>query len=149
MKRLQTTLPKRIGNDAVRHFRKGFRLGGFEDARVEMWKLPKRKEFETKVSKSGKERKVYTNKGFSRADRTRATLVGGGDLRSSVRVLDTKPGLAIIGSDLPYARIHNEGGKLGRGSGKMPKRKFVGHSQNLTKALRKKISFEVLKALKI
>ena len=145
MAQLKVRLPKQLGNDAVNHFRNSFRQGGFEDQTVDMWELPKRKQFT--LSKSGKTKR-FTNKGFSRSDRTRATLVQTGALRSSVRVLRTSPGEVVIGSDLKYAQIHNDGGKLKSGA-TMPKRQFVGDSRKLTANMKKKISGEILKALKI
>lgn len=134
MARLKVRLPKQIGNDAVKHFCNSFRLGGFEDQGVEMWALPKRKQ---------------GGKGFTRADRTRATLVQSGALRNSVHVISTSPGVVVIGTDLPYTKIHNDGLKMGRGGGNMPKRQFKGNSRKLNAQLKKKISFEVLKALKV
>jgi phage gpG-like protein len=149
MQRLKVNLPKQLGNDAVNHFRNSFRLGGFEDQSVDMWELPKRKQFTT-FGKKGQQLKgkKYLFKNFSRADRTRATLVQTGALRNSVRVLRTSPGEVVIGSDLKYAQIHNEGGKLKNG-GTMPKRQYVGDSRKLTAQMKKKISGEILKALKI
>lgn len=154
MAALKVRLPKQLGNDAVNHFRNSFRQGGFEDQTLQPWELPERKQFTMK----GK-RKVYTydvgkywgGKRFNiytRADRTRATLVQTGALRTSVRVLRTSPGEVVIGSDLKYAQIHNDGGKLKSGA-TMPKRQFVGDSRKLTANMKKKISGEILKALKI
>jgi len=41
-------------------------------------------------------------------------LVKNGFLWRSIRVIKTTPTTVTIGSDLPYARIHNEGGKIAR-----------------------------------
>ncbi len=153
MKRLKDRLPKQLANDAVLHFRKSFQVGGFEDRILEKWELPQRMQKNEKGTRylySGHahwdKKKKY--KGFTRADRTRAVLVKTGNLRTSVRVLRTSPGEAIIGSSLPYAQVHNDGGKMKNGK-KMPQRQFVGDSKVLTAGMKKKISGEILKALKI
>lgn len=41
-----------------------------------------------------------------------AILVGGGDLRRSIRIIEISPNSVTVGSDLPYSAIHNEGGEI-------------------------------------
>lgn len=45
---------------------------------------------------------------------TRKLLVKTGTLQRSPRVIRSQPGLVVVGSDVPYAEIHNEGGKINR-----------------------------------
>jgi len=153
MAQLKNKLPRQLGNQALNHFRQSFRDGGFTDSTLEPWQLPKRKQKNEKGTRylySGRASWDQAGKytGFTRADRTRATLVQSGALRSSIRVLRTAPGQIVIGSDLKYAKVHNTGGKTKNG-GKMPKRQFVGDSRNLNAGMKKKVSGEILKALKI
>lgn len=90
LRRLKRTLPRAIGEVAVKHFKKSFRNQGFTDVSLEKW--PERK---------GKKRR-----------RRRATLVKSGALRRSIRRVSTSHKSVTVGSDLPYAQIHNEGGKI-------------------------------------
>lgn len=47
----------------------------------------------------------------------RKILVGKtGDLRRSPRIITSSPGLVNVGSDVPYAEVHNDGGKINRAS---------------------------------
>lgn len=46
----------------------------------------------------------------ARSNRGRALLVDSGRLRRSVRVVETRSGYVRVGTDVPYAKIHNEGG---------------------------------------
>lgn len=64
------------------------------------------------------EKQAYSNnpwkKRKDKKDKTRALLVKSGRLRRSVRVIASSPISVTIGSDVPYARIHNEGGIINR-----------------------------------
>ena len=99
---------------AVNHFTKSFRDGGFTDESLETWKPRKRAE----------------------RGKSRAVLVKSGRLRRSLRsrrfgVLSVK-----IMTDVPYARVHNNGERSGRGRGfKMPKRQFIGYSGKLNRQI--------------
>lgn len=120
-----------IGNTAKNHFIQSFRNQGFDDKSVQKWQPRKRNTYKTKG-------------GRIVDDSTRAILVKSGDLRRSIK-LDTvnKANLKIvISSDLPYAKIHNEGlqGKAwGKHSFKMPKRQFMGDSYNMNEKIKKVI----------
>jgi len=79
---------------AANHFTKSFRDGGFTDESLETWKPRKRAE----------------------RGKSRAILVKSGRLRRSLRskrfgVLSVK-----IMTDVPYARIHNDGGIINKGA---------------------------------
>lgn len=61
----------------------------------------------------------------------RQQLVKTGRMRESIRVLSKTNNTIIVGSDVPYANFHNEG------SGRMPKRQFIGEAKKL------KLKFEI------
>ena len=110
-----------IGNEAKVFFVNSFRLQGFEDRSVQKW-TPRKKQDK---KRSG-----------------RAILVDSGDLRRSIiREPVNKSQLSVkISTDLPYAKIHNEGGMgnaWGRAPFKMPKRQFMGDSYKLNENCKK------------
>jgi len=80
-------------------------------------------------------------------------LVKSGDLRRSIR-FDTvnKANLSVrIASDLPYAKIHNDGltGRAwGKAPFKMPKRQFIGDSWNLNEKVKKILITNIDKGFK-
>lgn len=141
-------LTRIIGNEAVNFYKKSWSRQGFiENSRVEKW-APR---------KQGKRRN------------TRAILVKSGRLRRSVRITRINPLMVSVGSDVPYAKIHNEGGvinktvrvrghlrngKSGRYAVKfhsrkmnltMPKRKFMGQSQFFDRRIRMQIKYRLNK----
>lgn len=83
------TLPRVIGNEAVVWSKESFDRQGWLDTGTEPWK----------ARQSNKAR----NKG-------RAILISSGRLRRSPRIISENALQVIIGSDVPYARIHNFGG---------------------------------------
>jgi phage gpG-like protein len=99
---------------AVNHFTKSFSDGGFTDESIERWKPRKR-------SERGK---------------SRAVLVKSGRLRRSLRSKRLGNLAVKISTDVPYARVHNNGERSGRGRGfKMPKRQFIGYSGKLNRQI--------------
>lgn len=75
-------------------------------------------------------------------EKSRAILVQRGHLQrrwgGDTSVQDTK---VIFQNNLPYAEVHNEGGKAGRGSGfQMPQRQMIGDSPHLDSMIEKKIT---------
>jgi phage gpG-like protein len=98
---------------AVNHTKKAFRDQGFTDSSIEPWK----------------NRKAPKGKNANKKSSKRAILVKSGLLKRSVRVTRSTGTDIAIGSDLPYAQVHNEGLRAGRGKGFiMPKRQFIGDS---------------------
>jgi phage gpG-like protein len=81
-----------IGVEAKKHFVASFRNQGFTDATLDHWKARKRND----KGKRG----------------NRAILVKSGDLRRSVKVINKNYDSVTLGSDLPYAQIHNDGGTI-------------------------------------
>jgi phage gpG-like protein len=92
-----------VGNTAKVFFVQSFRKQGWDDKSVEKWKPRKRTSYKTKSGKTVD-------------DTTRATLVKTGDLRRSIiRDPANRAALSIkIHTDLPYAKIHNDGGTINR-----------------------------------
>jgi phage gpG-like protein len=77
---------------AVNHFKKSFRDGGFTDESLETWKPRKRAE----------------------RGKSRAVLVKSGRLRRSLRSRRLGNLAVKISTDVPYAKIHNEGGIINK-----------------------------------
>lgn len=88
LRSLMDRLPKMAGAEAVRFFKSRFREQAWAGDRQEPW--PKRK--------PGSKR----NKG-------RAILKDTGRLQRSIRVASTTPTSVTIATDVPYAKVHNEG----------------------------------------
>lgn len=151
--------PREVGAIAVNHFKGNFRRQGFDGAK---WS-PRKKE--------------------SRKSIGRAILVRSARLRNSLRVVRADLREIVVGTDAPYARIHNEGGTIvqparseifkrnryvkGRKKGmfargvttgkgftykqryiKIPKRKFIGESKELTTKVSAWYSTNIKRAIK-
>ena len=123
---LRKRLPGMLGEEARGFFLDNYRKGGFEDASFTPWVA----------------RKPRTGKGAKR-DEGRALLVRSGRLRRSIRILSTGPGYVVVGSDVFYARFHNEGVE-----GRLPQRRFIGPSKKLAEVIEKRVIAEALKVLK-
>lgn len=142
-------LPLVLGNEAVNFTLKNFRQQGFNGASFIPW--PKRKTT----------RRGSNNNG--------AILVHTGRLRRSVRVLHLAPHQVTIGTDVPYAKAHNEGSKVSvmqtvkgftrktgvevkahtrRVNQNLPRRQFMGPSPYLDATLQRAATALFLKALK-
>jgi phage gpG-like protein len=69
--------------------------------------------------------------------RQRAILIKSGRLRNSIGArINYARSEVVFTSSLPYAKVHNEGGKAGRGKGfSMPKRQFIGHHPVIDKKI--------------
>ena len=87
-----------MGVEAVNYYKKSFRDGGFTDESLRRWK-PRKGEITGGIAKVSKKSKG-----------SRAILVKSGELRRSIRVVRKNLKSVTIGSDLPYAQIHNDGG---------------------------------------
>ena len=81
-------------------------------------------EYKPKASKWAKRKK--DKDGAKPRDKRRGLLVKSGDLRRDVTNPEVRGSTVAVGSDLKYAKVHNEGGKAGRGKGfSMPQRQFM------------------------
>lgn len=123
--RLKNDLPVVVANKTQNFFADSWRKQGWDDTGVKAWEPRK---YETPKTKG------------------KAILVSTGKLRRAVQNSIREKRferihLVIDGGSIPYAKIHNEGLRAGRGAGFiMPKRQFMGDS----KALRK-IQIETIK----
>lgn len=88
-------LPVKVGAIAKRHFQDNFRKGGFVDGGLTPWPATRRQQ-------SG---------GKSAASRYGPLLSSRTHLMRSVRDVPGRARTTIV-SDLPYSRIHNEGGTI-------------------------------------
>ncbi|MES2732875.1 MAG: phage virion morphogenesis protein [Bacteroidota bacterium] len=121
-----------VGNDMVNDAKENFIKQGFDGI---PWKEVQRRIAGTKAYKYPK------RKGTNR--RTRAILIGAGSgrLKKSIRVTQITNTEVAIGSDVPYAEVHNEGKKAGRGAGfMMPQRKYMGLTKTLDAQIEKRIN---------
>ena len=113
-----------MGVLAANHFTTSFRNQGFTDETLEMWKPRKR----TERSRMG----------------NRAILVKSGRLRRSIRTKRFGLLAVKILTDVPYASVHNNGERSGRGRGfKMPKRQFIGYSGVLNRKIISKLDVTI------
>lgn len=129
-----------MGTDAKNHFVRSFRNQGFEDASIEKWQPRKGEIMSSGIAKVRKKDKS-----------SRAILVKTGDLRRSIKVLNKSYRSITLGSDLPYAQIHNDGlygNAYGKYRFKMPKRQFIGHSKKLIDQLRMKLDKRIVNVFK-
>ena len=157
--------------DAVNFFKDSFRRQGFLGDTLEPWKP----------------RKTNTKWGKTPRNKGRAILIDTGRLRRSIRLISASNLTATIGTDVPYARAHNEGSRLGliqsvkaftrkknttatigtssrtrrvqtgtinvkahtrRINQNIPRRQFMGQSQYLSKQLNRRLTAELMKALR-
>jgi phage gpG-like protein len=135
----QVALLKAAADTAIELFKENFEKEGFQrGSGVDNWDEVKRRELhEVKyVTKGGKEKTKMVPRGKGK-DGMRKILSGRtGLLKRNFRseaVGDT--GIRII-NDTVYAGCHNEGLRAGRGKGfVMPKRQFMGESEELDKRI--------------
>lgn len=149
--------PGMLGNDAVNFFLDRFKDQAWLGSTREAWPA----------------RKVNTKWGKTKRN-GRAILVDTGRLRRSVRITAVGSMSVTIGSDVPYAKAHNEGLTLGliqdvqshtrkvnkgaktvtvsghkrRVDMKIPRRQFMGYSQYLDKQLQRRLMAELMKGLR-
>lgn len=114
--------PRIAAKVAIDHFKENFQNERFEKKK---WKEVKRRK----------------DKHIRGARRTRKILTGDtGDLGRSFENAQYSQAKATIISDLPYSAVHNEGLRAGRGRGfKMPKRQFMGDSDELHQKTKKEL----------
>ncbi len=91
LSRTYKTLPKEIGAVAVKFSKERFVSQAWLDSTKENWKARKR-------PRKGKG--------------SQTLLVKTGRLKRSVRVISADETQIVVGSNVPYAQIHNDGGKI-------------------------------------
>lgn len=143
-------LPIIVGNEAVNFILDNFRSQGFQGSTFEPWAKRRR--------------------GWKRDHRSnRNVLIDKGRLRRSWRVTKTGPDHVAIGSDVPYAKTHNEGLRIGqiqtvkgftRKDGanvkphvrkidqNIPRRRMIGKSPYLDARLKRVASAQFLKEIR-
>lgn len=160
-------LPRLIGKTSVDEFRGNFRRRAFRNNGLHRWPDVKRRdpssrwygfqykgEHRTSVRivrdrKTGKTRRSKSQKklNFSRAATQRGILLGpGSNLMRSIAVREASVRRVVIGTDLPYAEVHNEGGYIrvfGKAKAKVPQRRFIGESRELMQVIEKKFLREI------
>lgn len=142
-----------MGNYAVNHFKQSFRDEGFTDESFDPWKRRKVKDsrrgrqfryekFAGTDEEEGKRFKVKTVD--VRSVKNRAILTKTGRLRRSLVAKKSGRYAVRINSNLPYANVHNEGLRSGRGKGfVMKKRQFVGYSGRLNRKIITKLDSKI------
>lgn len=160
---LKNDLPRIAGKMGEDEFRENFVRQGFRNNGVTPWPEVKRRKADSpwygfqykgerrtslRIKKDRKTGKYVRSKkqrklNFSLAATRRNILVGpGSNLMNSIKVREATPARVIIGSDLPYSEVHNEGGTIkvfGKKTVKVPKRQFMGESRELMDELDKKL----------
>lgn len=128
-RQLERDLPKKLGKLAVRMFKENFQKESFFGR---AWKEVKRRLQGAKGAAG--QRKILTGPT--------------GNLGRSIQFVP-RDGSVTIESDLPYSSAHNEGtSNAGRSHNvRIPQRRFIGESPELTAAIEKKITEEISKAL--
>ncbi|ANQ49604.1 hypothetical protein MY04_4787 [Flammeovirga sp. MY04] len=175
-KEIQTYLnrdaPRIMGIEAKKHYKKSFQDSGFTDSYLQKWKPAKRtnpksvwygfdyrakstppdnhpKRWKSKKAYEARKPNAITN--FSPAATRRKTLVGNTSaLMNSIRYRSGE-GFVKIYTNIPYAKVHNEGGKIkvfGKASVNLPKRQFIGKSNKLNAKVKLMIKKDLNKILK-
>ena len=104
------------------------------------------------------------NRRGGKARQRGAVLVDSGRLKRSIRIISVSSDSVTIGTDVPYAQVHNDGYngkqyvkahsrkgrtvKAHRRNMKMPKRQFLGNSAALTREIEKFITDEIKNAIR-
>jgi len=132
LKKLITrTLPVKVGNEAVNHFRDNFRKEGFVNNGLKPWKPSKRKS-----------NPKHPDRAYNTLMSRRNNLYR--SIRKKVEIASV-----TIYTNVPYAAAHNEGtNNAGRGhKTRIPKRQFMGQSKELDDKAQKIIREELEKLM--
>ena len=128
---IDRTIPVKAGRAAKDHFQENFKKSGFVNNGLHPWTRSKR---------------IGTAKDSAGSYGT--LLSGRNHLYSSINYKPERGKVTII-NEVPYARVHNEGLRAGRGKGfKMPKRQFIGESKELNDKVKEIIETEIGKILR-
>jgi phage gpG-like protein len=148
--RVVDTLPRRAAMEAVNFTKDRFKQQNWLDNTTQPWKKRKAVKGETKRSSR------------------RSTLVKSGRLRKSPRVIHADHNSAIMGTDVEYAQVHNDGfrGRVNQRvrshirNGKkvksfkrtlnmnIPQRQFIGDSAVQDARIQRMMTVEITKAIK-
>lgn len=117
LQKVKVELPKLLANDTKNHFVRSFNSSKWDG---KDWKEVERRKEGARVKKSRSTEHILVQSG-----RLRRALI------NSIKNADWAK-IKLELTDVPYARVHNEGLRAGRGSGfQMPKRQFVGDTKEL------------------
>jgi phage gpG-like protein len=106
LERAKKNMPKIIANDAKNFFTANFKRQGFLDASLEKWQQRKKIAANERAKEAaGEYRAILTGSG------------GGAKLRRSIDIISFNSSRIVLGSDRPYAKIHNEGGVINHPGG--------------------------------
>ncbi|MGA0556545.1 phage virion morphogenesis protein [Larkinella sp. VNQ87] len=120
---IQNDVPRIVQVEGKKHFKQSFHNEGFTDVTLEKW---------PDISEKAKDRKRRKNGSLP------PILTDTGNLGDSIDA-DIQPGQVVFGSDVPYAKRHNEG------TNGTPKRQFMGPSKALDQKIIAKIERELKK----
>lgn len=136
--------PRIVAKMARDHAKQSFQDEGYTDDSYQKWEEVNRRKEEN--LKKGKRVKILKNQP---RDQRRKILTDTGDLARSIQSDVISSELVEIGSDLPYAKPHNEGADdAGRNHNvKIPKRQFLGKSKQLEKEMTEKFEKDLTKIL--
>ncbi|MGL4956537.1 MAG: phage virion morphogenesis protein [Bacteroidales bacterium] len=105
-------------------------------------------ELADKFDKNFSQGGFFGQKWQRKKDGTSSRLIKSGVLRRSIRSRTKNNGI-VFTSSTPYAAVHNEGGRAGRGRGfQMPKRQFIGAYKGIEKTIERIAKKELEKTLK-
>ena len=125
-------IPLMVGNAGKSHFKENFRRGGFVDKNLTKWKPAKR------IGRAKGAKGQY------------GTLLSARNYLYNSINYRALPYQVVIFTRVPYAIVHNEGLRAGRGKGfKMPKRQFIGDSAVLNKQISDIIDKELRNILEL
>ena len=153
IKNVLMDIPRIAGIEAERFFKESFRRQGWHDNVFTPWK----------ARKGGRTRTLGEKKSG------RSVLIKTGALRRSIRVIHRGRDFVVLGTSLPYAKIHNEGGIISgrfrvrthtrrnrQGEGthtvtehsrtvnrRMPRRRFMGNSNALNYKINTVIRYRI------
>lgn len=129
---LERRIPLKVGNAGKSHFKANFQNGGFVDQDLKKWKPAKR------IGRAKGAKGQY------------GTLLSGRNYLYNSINYRVQPYLVTIFTKVPYAIVHNEGLRAGRGKGfKMPKRQFIGDSARLNREISQIIDKELRNILEL
>lgn len=136
--------PRIVAKMARDHAKQSFQDEGYTDDSYQKWTEVKRRgDDKMKRNKDGTVSKRQAR------DQKRKILTDTGDLQRSIQSEVVSSELVEIGSDLIYAKAHNEGtDNAGRNNNvKLPKRQFLGKSKQLEKEMTEKFQKDLTQIL--
>lgn len=134
LKEFPSKLPDIVKGEGLQFIADNFKKQGFENAPGQVQKWQDRKEPRDKKKKKRNNRSLLVDSGQLKRSWDKETHSGATDV--------------TFMSSRPYAEVHNDGGRAGRGGGfTMPARQMIGDSKALQQRIEEKIDREVEKLL--